>query len=152
MRRLSGIRSLGYREAVELAEPLLRQHWQEVARNKDLMVLSPSHEVYEAMDQAGVLFLLGMFAEGDLIGYSCNIVTPHLHYSGLTVCQNDVLYLDPDYRNGGAGIRLMTATEREARSRGARLVLWHAKDGSLMDKLLERRGYDVQDIVYSKAL
>jgi GNAT superfamily N-acetyltransferase len=143
---------LGYVEASELAGPLLRQHWHEVATNKDMMVLSPADSVYIAMEEAGVLFILGYFADGDLVGYSCNIVTPHLHYSGLTVCQNDVLYLDPDHRNGGAGIRLMNATEREGRARDARLMLWHAKDGSLMQIVLERRKYAVQDVVYSKAL
>lgn len=150
--RSDGIHLLEYAEASELAGPLLRQHWHEIATNKDLMSLSPADDVYQSMEDAGVLFILGYFVDGDLVGYSANFVHPHLHYSGLIYCQNDVLYLDPDHRNGGAGIRLMNATEREARSRDARLMLWHAKDGSNMEHLLLRRKYDVQDVIYSKVL
>jgi len=149
--RSDGIHLLEYGEAIRLAEPLLRQHWQEVAKNKDLMVLSPAHEIYEAMEQSGVLFILGLFVEGDLVGYSFNFVHPHLHFSNLTYCDNDALYLDPDYRNGSAGLRLMTATEREARQRGAKLMLWHAGD-DVMKRLLEGRRCEFQETIYSRTL
>lgn len=153
MSRSDGIHLMEYGEAIALAEPLLRSHWQELATDKELMVLAPASEVYEELDRSGTLFVLGLFRDGDMVGYSANIVHPHLHYSGLIVCQNDVIFVDPDYRNGGDGVRLLAATEREARKRGARLILMHAKPDTPFDALLRRlKGYRVQDVIHSRRL
>lgn len=133
------------------AGPLLLQHWQEIALHKELMVLDPHWERYEALDDAGVLLLLGAWVGDQMVGYSLNFVTEHLHYSGLTYSQNDVLFVAPTHR--GIGKQLIAETERMAKERGAKMQLWHAKEGSTLDRMLKHsEHYGVQDITYSRIL
>ena len=134
------------------AEPLLRAHWEEVARHKDIMRLSPAWDKYQLMEQAGTLFALGAFVGPALVGYSLNLIGPHLHYSGLIYAQNDVLYVVPECRKSRIGLDLISETERIARERGAGLMAWHAKEGTALAGLMPRLGYGVQDIIYARKL
>ena len=143
---------------VELIErdggKLLHDHWDEVAKHKDVMVLRPRWEAYQRMQAANQLFSIGAWDdEHGLIGYSVSFISAHMHYGSLVYAQNDVLFVTPEHRKTSVGIKLMRATEAEAKHRGAKLMLWHAKEGSRLDDLLSRMsGYGVQDIIYSKRL
>ena len=120
---------------------------------EDGYVKLPS-EWYIAEDGDGdqVIWLTGAGPSDDeLIGYSVNVVTRNLHYD-LRVCQNDVLYLTPEHRLGPLGLRLIRDTERHAREAGAKIMLWHAKQGTSLDGLLPRIDYQVQEIMYSRVL
>lgn len=132
---------------------LLYLHWDEVAKNKSLMQLRPDWQRYMQLEQAGKLFVLYAFDGDKLIGYSCNVIDYHLHYSALKVSSNDVLFVHPDHR-GTCGLRLIAETERMAKDYGAELMLWHAKQDSQLDKLLRRKHerYAVQDVIYSTPL
>lgn len=132
--------------------PLLADHVQELATRKDLMVLAPDWAKYRNLEEAGLLLMLYVWADEELIGYSCNFVGQHLHYSGLRYCHNDVLYLAPAWRESEVGLALIRETEARAKARGALLVSWHAKPGTALDKLLPRLGYDVQDVIHMKEL
>jgi hypothetical protein len=134
-------------------QELLREHWDEVAKNKNVMVLNPSHEHYERADNTGgMVCLWALDADGEIVGYSLNFIGPHIHYSDLVVCNNDVLFLREDLRPSTVGLRLIRETERVAKTRGARLMLWHAKDQTSLAKIMPRMGYVVQDIIYSKEI
>jgi GNAT superfamily N-acetyltransferase len=135
-----------------ISDKLLREHWDEVALNKHLMVLNPDWEQYQKMCDAGVLLSLAAYDNGELVGYSINVVTNHPHYKHLMVLRNDLLFVSKQYRNSSIGMRLMSETEEKAKSRGVKLVLWHAKQGTALDYLLSRRGYMTQDIIYSKEI
>lgn len=132
--------------------PLLEAHREELTTHKDLMQLAPLAERYREAERSGVMFVVTARDEGELVGYSVNFIGPHLHYSNLRYVHNDVLYLARSHRRGRLGVRLLAATERAALSRGAKLVVWHAKPGTALDALLPRMGYRVQDTLYSKEL
>lgn len=137
------------------AQPyLFHEHRDELATNKELMVLNPDLQTYQDLYEADCLLSIGIFEENTdrLIGYSINFLTNNLHYSHLAVCQNDILYLDPEFRKGVMGIKLIRETERRAKAIGADLMLWHAKAETPLNDILPRMDYGVQDIVYSKAL
>jgi len=131
--------------------PLLAAHREELTVYPEIMQLSPDVETYLRLEDAGKLLSLGVFDHDELIGYSVNVVTRNLHYD-LRVCQNDVLYLAPEHRLGPLGLRLIRDTERHAREDGAKLMLWHAKQGTALDGLLPRLDYQVQEIMYSRVL
>jgi GNAT superfamily N-acetyltransferase len=131
---------------------LFARHWEEIARNKDVMVLKPDEAAYRRMEEAGSLLILAALKAGRIVGYSVNFIVRHPHYADLMVCQNDLLFIDPAHREGGAGIRLMRRTEQESKKRGCRLMLWHAKEGTPLADMLPRMGYGVQDIVFSKQI
>lgn len=133
--------------------PLLQSHYEEVAKHRDLMMLRPRWDVYKQMQDCGGLFVLHASIGGTLVGYSANFVAQHLHYAGLTYAQNDVLFVLPEHRSTSVGIKLIRATEREAKDRGVQLMLWHAKQGTKLDALLSGSDrYSVQDIVYGRRL
>lgn len=137
---------------IEHSAKLFTAHYAEVAKNKDLMVLSPDWERYAYIEQSGKLLVLGAYVDGELVGYSVNFVDYHLHYSGLKVCSNDLLFVHPDFRQSPLGLRLMKDTKRHARFYGCALMLWHAKEGSALDQLLQRKRLPVQDIIYADKL
>jgi predicted GNAT superfamily acetyltransferase len=133
-------------------QALFERHYEEVALHKDVMQLDPSWDHYYALEEQGMLLVLGVFVDQVLVGYSVNFFDGHLHHQQSQVCYNDLLFVDPSHRRGRLGLRLVHATEDAARQRGACLILWQAKPHTALDTLLLRQGYGVQDIIYSKAL
>jgi GNAT superfamily N-acetyltransferase len=136
----------------EQGSALFRAHYEEIARNKGVMVLSPDWHRYEQMEAGGLLFCLAAWVDERLAGYSVTLVAKHLHYSDLLYAQNDVLFVAEEHRKGRLGRDLIAQTERECSARGARLVVWHAKQGTALEALLPRLGYAVQDVMFSKEL
>jgi GNAT superfamily N-acetyltransferase len=144
-------------EWIDRAWPLLEEHYAELATVPDIMLLKPDVERYQTLEAAGNLFAIGMFdIHGDngetLVGYSVNIVCTNLHYGDLLMCQNDLLFVRKSHRRGMTGMRLITATERAAKERGVKMMLWHAKPGTTLDRMLPRLGYGIQDVIYSQVL
>lgn len=135
-----------------LAGPLFEEHYEEIARNKQVMKLKPNWPMYEAVDKAGFLFIYLAMQDGICIGYSMNIIMHHLHYADLKVTQNDVLFVKKEFRGGRLGLRLLKVTEDHARSEGSKLMIWHAKENTALEKLLPRLKYGVQEVLYSKEI
>lgn len=139
-------------DKIEHVPGLLEAHWHESARNKHLMVLKPDVARYQALEAAGSLLSLVAYVDDQIVGYSVNIVTPHLHYADLLCAHNDVLFIAKEYRKSPLGLKLIRETERAARERGANLMLWHAKQATNLSAILPRLGCKVQEIIYSKEL
>lgn len=137
---------------LENAGDLFYEHWQESARNKQLMVLKPDVEGYTMLENSGKLVTLYAYIGDVLVGYSCNIITNHLHYADLTVAYNDVIFIHPDYRDTPVGLRLIKETEKSCKEKGASLILWHAKENTALSKILPRMKCKVQEIIFSKEL
>lgn len=144
------IRPITIDQMEHLGGKLLQDHWDEVARNKQVMVLKPDYDRYRAMEAMGTMANIGLFDGEQLAGYSINIITNHLHYADLIVCQNDIIFVAKPYRAGRSAIRLIKATEDLAKARNARLMLLHAKEGTALAAISPRMGYGVQDIIFSK--
>ena len=135
-----------------VADPLFEEHYEEIARNKQVMKLKPNWPSYHAVDKIGWLFIYLAMQNDVCIGYSMNIMMHHLHYADLKVCQNDVLFVKKEFRGGRLGLRLLKVTEDHARSEGCKLMLWHAKENTALAKLLPKLKYGVQEIMYSKEI
>lgn len=135
-----------------LGEDLFWAHWEEIAKHKDAQTLDPMWGAYEGMEKAGALLCLAAFEGEKLVGYSVNMVHKHLHYAGLTVCQNDLVFVVTSHRGRGVFGRLAAETIREGRKRGARKFTLHAKKDSDLDELLRGHGYEVEDIIYSMVI
>ncbi len=138
----------------KLAEllPLLQAHRDELATNQRLMQLAPNVDAYRALENTRSLLALVAYRGETIVGYSINFIGPHLHYSGLRYAHNDALYVAPAHRGGRLGVKLMRATENLACARGARMMMWHAKPGTVLEQLLPRLGYGVQDVIFSKEI
>ena len=146
------IRLCTYDEFVVLAVPLFEEHYEEIARNKQIMKLKPNYQLYEALNSTGWLFVYVAMRDDVCIGYSMNIMMHHLHYADLRIAQNDVLFVKKEFRGGRLGLRLLKVTEDHARSEGCKLMLWHAKENTALAELLPKLKYGVQEIMYSKEI
>jgi GNAT superfamily N-acetyltransferase len=131
---------------------LLADHWEELAKNKSLMVLKPDRETYQNLERDGRIFALFAYDGDQIIGYSVNLITTHLHYADLSIASNDVLFVAQSHRTGRTGIQLIDRTEEVAQLYGAKLMLWHAKQNTDLEKIMPRLGYKVQEIMFSKEL
>lgn len=151
---------------------LFKAHYDEIARNKRVMQLRPDWQRYLALEEAGTLLCLGAFigvgtheptcdpdedcscgaAPGVLVGYSVTFIAKHLHYSGLTYAQNDVLFVSQEHRKSRVGLELIYATEQAASAAGARLITWHAKQNTALERVLQHLHYGVHEVVFAKEL
>ena len=139
-------------EMLATAQTLFDEHYEEIARNKHVMVLKPDEETYRKSEEMGTIFILSARQGDKLIGYSVNFVTNHLHYADLRIAQNDLLFISKEHRGGRIGLKLIRETENHATSLGCKLMLWHCKENTTLSALLPRIKYGEQDIIYSKEL
>lgn len=148
------LREIRASDYIDQAWPLLEAHRDELTTNKSIMVLDPMRERYAMLDDCGALLTVGAFIDDEIVGYAVGIVDRNLHYQGLVVCNNDILFVRKDLR-GRLGLQLMRETERLAKERAGDLpclCLWHAKPNTDLEAILPRLGYKVQDVVFSKVL
>ena len=75
------------------ASPLFQEHYEEIARNKELMQLDVNWPLYEELNNKQALFVYLAMQDNVCIGYSLNLITYHLHYAELKYTQNDVLFI-----------------------------------------------------------
>ena len=146
------IRLCTYNEFCVIADPLFEEHYEEIARNKQIMKLKPNYHLYEALNSTGWLFIYVAMQDDVCIGYSMNIMMHHLHYADLRIAQNDILFVKKEFRGGRLGLRLLKVTEDHARSEGCKLMLWHAKENTALAELLPKLKYGVQEIMYSREI
>ena len=139
-------------EMLAEAQTLFDEHYEEIARNKHVMVLKPDEITYRKSEEMGSIFILSARQDDVLIGYSVNFVSNHLHYADLKLAQNDLLFISKEHRGGRVGLKLIKETEKHATSLGCKLMLWHAKENTTLAAMLPRLKYGVQDIIFSKEL
>jgi GNAT superfamily N-acetyltransferase len=131
--------------------PLLVEHREELTTNKGLMELAPDVERYREAEANGAVLALIARAGSKVVGYSVNFVAPHIHYMRVRMAYNDVLFVDRAHR-ATLGLRLIHATEAAAKEHGVHVMAWHAKPDTHLSTILQRKGYRVQDIVYTREL
>lgn len=131
---------------------LVEEHWQETASHKEIRSLNIPIDRYETLENVGCLLSLFVIDDGEIVGYSINVIAEDLHAADTIKAQNDAIFVKSTHRKTRAGMMLMSATEKAAKDMGASLMIWHAKPGSKLDAILERNGYGVLDVLYSKRL
>lgn len=138
-------------DVVEEVDGLLRLHYEELTLNKDRIALDPMWGEYRALEAMGRFVLFTARDDGKLVGYSAFFVARHLHYAGLTLATNDVLYLHPDYRAGRTGVKLIRFCERElAAQLGEFKLIWHAKYSNHFARILEKMGYAREEVMMAR--
>lgn len=108
-------------------------------------------ERYAAAEAAETLILLGAVnAWGKVIGYAVAEVYDHPHYD-MRVARADAVYLKPDWRRAGIGVRLIKALFKARRDAGAECLFMHAKLGTDLMRLLERLGLEPEEVIFKEA-
>jgi GNAT superfamily N-acetyltransferase len=139
-------------DKAEALMPLLRAHAQELAADSVLKTAAPNWEAYRALENTGALLAIVAYAGQEIAGYATVFIGGHLHHAGLRYAHSDALYVAPAHRRGGLGLALIREAEHRAREKGAHLMLWHAKRGTALEKILPRIGYGVEESVFCKEI
>lgn len=144
--------------------PLFTKHWKELGRHRAQVPLDADYQAYAMLERAGKLHCLtvrlpGTFDKpGELVGYVFNIVGPHTHYKTTLHALVDMYWLDPRYRGGVNGLKLLRANEEMLRDLGVVRVLiaenlqFKNRRKRMARVLFKRMGYKAMDIQYGKLL
>lgn len=130
-------------------EPLLREHWSEVALYQDKVPLRVDWARYAALEKQNAYVFFTARRDGELVGYAGWFVNEHMHYLGHSVAMNDVIYLKPAAR-GRTGLGLIRHSEYVLKVLGVDRILWHLKPDHDWSKILTRMGYTQEELIYGK--
>lgn len=133
-------------------EPLLIEHYEEIAHRKDKIKFNPDRERYRMLEGAGVLHIVVARDKGELVGYFVSFIAPHLHYQETTVAQNDVLFVRKDYRGSSVALRLFQFAEAKLKELGVDCVVLHMKVDYPFEKFAEALNYKKFEYNYIKYL
>lgn len=134
-------------------KPLLRAHFEEIAYYRDIP-LNPDYGRYFEAEHHGWLRIYTARTAGCLIGYAIYFVRPSLHYRDSLQAHQDILYLAPEHRKGGSGMRLIRFADRALADESVQVVIQHVKARADLNfgPLLERMGYELMDQLYTRRL
>lgn len=134
------------------AQPLFSRHWRELALNQKKIPMDLDRGKYQALEKAGMLFVLTARTDGKLVGYLVAFPMTHPHYkSAGLMCLTDMYYIVPEHRKG-AGAKLFVEFERRMRERGAVQIMTGCKRHQDHTQLLEALGWENSDLTFVKVL
>lgn len=131
--------------------PLLDAHWREIAHFPDIP-LDVNIARYEQAEDAGVLRTFAARRDGELVGYAIYSVAFNSHYSGSLQAVQDVLFIHPDHRRSGAGLKLLREADQQMAADGVQAVYQHEKLAHPFSPLMERLGYECIERIWVKRL
>lgn len=137
---------------LEEVKPLLPEHYEELALDKDRVPLSPQYDEYLKRDAQGMILCVAVRDAGELVGYFIGFVAPGLHYSTCLTLHLDIFWIHPDHRGQKGGFMLFKAVEAEARRRGVQRLFVGSKCHLPADFLFEKLGYRQVETVWSAML
>lgn len=148
------IRAISVEEAFDspVFEALCDEYRAESLRNPDMMGALPDREGYTRMVDAGLLFPLGVFVGGNLVGLCAVMVTPVLHFGGEVIASTETLFVSEAHRAGGAGMKLLNAAEQVAIASGAGGLYVTAPVGGRLERILPHVGYHETNRVFFRRL
>lgn len=130
-------------------QPLLRMHALEVAHFKDIP-LNPDKDLYHAMEKIGCARVYtARRRDARLLGYSIFFVRRSMHYASVQA-QNDIIFIDKQER--GFGARFIKWCDDQLRAEGVQVVRHHIKAAHNWGAVVERQGYELEDLIYVKRL
>ena len=132
--------------------PLIEEHWEEIALNKDVIKLNPDWDAYSAYDYIGSLRVYTARDEGQLVGYFLVLVSKSLHYKDHTFANNVITFLRKSAREGMTGVKLIKSAIKCLEAEGVSKILINTKTHQPFDVILERLGFDCIERIYSKCL
>lgn len=125
---------------IEETIPVQQGYWDEVAGPFHQYPPDVDWKTYLMAQQAGKLKVLAGRADGVLKAGAFIVITPHPHYACIAASL-PLLFVDPEYRQGREGLRLVKLAEEEAARAGAQLMMTHGGVHNGVYKLFEHMKY-----------
>jgi GNAT superfamily N-acetyltransferase len=131
-------------------KPMFPAHWEELALDREHVPLDPQYDEYLRRDALGMVLLVTLRRDGELVGYYVGFIAPGLHYRTCLTLTMDIYWTHPDIRGGSAGLRLFRAVEREAKRRGVQRIIYGSKLHKDSSRLFEAVGARPIETYFSK--
>ena len=139
-------------QVIDEIKPLLEDHWEEIALNKEVIKLNPNYEMYEKLCNSGVMKIITARNDGKLIGYCICIIAYNLHYKDSLTATNDIFFISKDYRKGSTGVKLFIKNEEILKSYGVQRLIMNTKVHQDVGAIFERLGYKQTERVFGKLI
>jgi len=133
-------------------EPLIKQHYDEIALNKDIINLNPDWEGYARLDSINALRIYTARKDDELMGYFVVIVSKSLHYRDHLFANNDIIFLTKPARKGLTGVKLIKYAIDSLAAEGITKLHVNTKAHQPFDAILERLNFEEIERVYSLVL
>lgn len=132
--------------------PLLNDHYEEIAQDKDVIKLNPDYEMYQRLCDAGVMRIITARNETELVGYCICVIKLHLHYKDSLTALNDIFFIKKEYRKGLIGVKLFIKTEEILKKYGVQRVIMNTKIHHDVGAIFDRLGYTETERVFTKII
>lgn len=139
------------RDLVNEMMPLWVAHHAETA-SKFYGPLDPDLDMYQRCDRMELLKIFTVRQADELRGYQIFVVKENLHSKKQIVATQDILYLSPEARTGLTGYKFIKWCTDQLQADGVHIVHQVIPARGNIRILLERLGYQLEDVNYSKIL
>lgn len=147
-------------------EPMFDRHYAEIATDQALKPLVIAWERYYELEMRQWLRIFtareddgkpqewerGVVNPGKLVGYFVTFICPNLHYSQTRIALNDIFYVEPEYRKGTIGYRLMKEAAADLKNLNCDILTIHMKTDYPFRNLLIRQGFRLTEENWEKVL
>lgn len=133
--------------------PIFADMCAEYAResgNADIGFSQPNTRFYKIMESLGRCFCVGVFDDGDMVGFAALLLNEHPHYStNIGVC--DAIFIKRERRMGQVGLRLIRKVRELAKEKGAPGVYFSAPANSRLSILFARLFNETDRMYWAKS-
>jgi predicted GNAT superfamily acetyltransferase len=143
------IREVNAVDYLDAIAGLAADNWGETGFDFDMKL---DRELYRRLQDSGRLISLAAFDGDDVIGYATATVAPHIFNTDVHVCMSSALFVAKNKRSSTVPGRLILETERIAKKRGARFMIWQTRAGTGLADTLRKRGYSDSDVAVIKEI
>lgn len=140
-------------DIIEQGMALFDKHWEEVALHQNVRPLNIDYGMYLRLEAQNKLACIGIYDEQKFIGYAIFTITAHHHYKQDKMASNIALFIDPTSRFGRKPFDdLEKFCEDYFKKLGLQVINYHVKPTRDFSPLLKKKGYEIEDTIYSKRL
>lgn len=118
---------------------------------KGLGPANPQREIYQQLEDKGVLFFYGAYADGKLVGFVAVLLSVLPHF-GKPVATLESFFVMAEHRASRAGLSLLRQAERFAAEKGAMGMMVSAPVGGRLDRILSGLDYELTNHSFFKVL
>jgi GNAT superfamily N-acetyltransferase len=98
----------------------------------------PQSEIYAALEHSGALQCFGAYLADELIGF-ISVLSAVMPHNGVRVANIESFFVLSPQRRCGTGNALLSAAETYATESGCGALVYNARVGSRLEKILTRR-------------
>ena len=131
---------------------LITEHYNELSVTGPEFSRLPDWDEYKRLEEANQFVMFTVRTDNKLVGYSWFFLKPHMHYKHMILATNDIVYLQKDFREGFAGIKLIKYSDSRLKELGAHKITWRIRRTNDISAIFYRMGYSDEDLIVGKML